>query len=153
MSQITRWDPFRELDNFSNRLSTLFGDRLGVRSGEESNGWTRSDWAPAVDIVEDTNGYAITAELPQVNKEDVDVTVENGVLTIKGERKFERKEEDKDKKYHRVERAYGTFVRSFRVPTDADGTKIKAAYKDGVLTVTLPKSEAAAPKKIAIDAS
>ena len=151
MSQLKQWDPFRELDDFSNKLSGLFGNRLGLRPGEDSNGWTRSDWAPAVDIVEDANGYTINAELPQVNKEDVKVTVENGLLTIRGERKFER--EQKDKKFHRVERSYGTFVRTFRVPNDADGTKIKASYKDGVLQVTLPKSAEAAPKTIEIEAS
>ena len=100
------------------------------------------------DISEDENEYVIKAELPELKKEEVKVTVENGVLTISGERKFE-KEENK-KKYHRVERAYGRFVRSFALPEDADASKVKAEFKDGMLTVHLPKSEKAKPKQIEV---
>lgn len=147
MKQLTYWDPFRELDGFS----SLLGNRCGQR--QDATSWTQTDWTPAVDIVEDRKGYVISAELPQVDKNDVSLTVENGVLTLQGERTFEKTEDDKEQKVHRVERAYGSFTRSFRVPTDADGSKITASYKDGVLQVTLPKSEEAAPKAIRIEAN
>jgi HSP20 family protein len=100
---------------------------------------TTSTWAPLVDITEDDKEYLIKVELPEIKKEDVKVTVENGTLTISGERKFEK--EEKDKKYHRVERAYGSFVRSFALPEGTDGSKVSADYKDGVLKVHLPKSD------------
>jgi HSP20 family protein len=98
------------------------------------------------DITEDDKEYLIKAEFPEMRKEDVKVAVENSVLTISGERKFEK--EEKKKKYHRVERGYGTFMRSFALPDDADFNKIKAEFKDGVLTVHVPKSEHGQPKQI-----
>jgi HSP20 family protein len=107
---------------------------------------TVSEWAPLVDLAEDDKEYLIKAELPEVKKEDVKVTVENGVLSIGGERKFEKEEENK--KYHRIERAYGSFMRSFTLPQDAAGDKINAEFKDGVLKVHLPKSAQAKPKSI-----
>ena len=100
------------------------------------------------DITEDDKEYLIKAELPEMRKEDVKVTVENGVLTISGERKFEK--EEKKKKYHRVERGYGTFMRSFALPDDADFNKVNAEFKDGVLTVHVPKTEHAQPKQIEV---
>lgn len=107
---------------------------------------TVSEWTPLVDITEDEKEYLIKAELPEVKKEDVKVTVEDGVLTITGERKFEK--EEKDKKYHRIERAYGSFMRSFTLPDTAAGDKVSAEFKDGVLKVHLPKSPEAKPKSI-----
>lgn len=104
-----------------------------------------------MDIVEDENEYRIKAELPAMKKEDVRLTVDNGVLTISGERKYEQ--EEKREKHHRIERAYGSFVRSFSLPEDADGSKVTADYKDGVLHVHLPKSEKAKPKSIEIKVS
>src|SRR5439155_15732045 len=104
-----------------------------------------------VDISEDEKEYVITAELPQVKKEEVKVTVENGVLMITGDRKFEK--EEKGKRYHRIERAYGSFTRSFSVPDNADGTKVSAEFKDGVLRVRMPKTEKAKPKSIPINVS
>jgi len=104
-----------------------------------------------VDIAEDDKEYVITAELPEIKKEGVKVTVESGVLTISGERKFEK--EEKGKKYHRIERAYGSFVRSFTVPDDADGSKVSAEFKEGVLRVHMPKSEKARPKSVEIKVS
>jgi HSP20 family protein len=139
-----RWDPFKELDELENRLSTLFG-RVPVRKevgGEES--LKLVDWAPLVDITEDDKEYLIKAELPEVKKEEVKVDVENGVLSLRGERKLEK--EEKGKKYHRVERAYGSFLRSFSLPDDADASKVNAEFKDGVLKVHLPKGEKAKPK-------
>lgn len=104
-----------------------------------------------MDIAEDDKEYVITAELPEIKKEGVKVTVESGVLTISGERKFEK--EEKGKKYHRIERAYGSFVRSFTVPDDADGSKVSAEFKEGVLRVHMPKSEKARPKSVEIKVS
>lgn len=144
MNPLAKWNPFRELEDIQNRLSSLFG-RTSLRGlGEET--MTVSEWAPLVDLVEDDKEYLIKAELPEVKKEDVKVTVENGVLTIGGERKFEKEEENK--KYHRIERAYGSFMRSFTLPQDAAGDKINAEFKDGVLKVHLPKSAEAKPKSI-----
>ena len=144
MNPLAKWNPFRELEDIQNRLSSLFG-RTSLRGlGEET--MTVSEWTPLVDLAEDDKEYLIKAELPEVKKEDVKVTVENGVLTITGERKFEKEEENK--KYHRIERAYGSFMRSFTLPQDAAGDKINAEFKDGVLKVHLPKSAEAKPKSI-----
>lgn len=107
-----------------------------------------ANWSPVVDISEDDKEYAIKAELPDVKKEDIKLNVHDDVLTITGERKYEK--EEKGKKYHRVERAYGSFMRSFTLPEDADGTKVTAEYKDGLLNVRLPKSEKAKPKTIEV---
>ena len=143
INQLTRWEPL-ELEDVQNRLSRLFGRRPNGR--EEV---TLADWMPLADITEDDKEYLIKAELPDVKKEDVKVTVENGVLTISGERKFEK--EEKKKKYHRVERAYGSFMRSFSLPDQADASKVKAEFKNGMLTVHLPKSEKAKPKQIEVN--
>ncbi|MET0254026.1 MAG: Hsp20/alpha crystallin family protein [Terrimicrobiaceae bacterium] len=144
MNALTKWNPFRELEEIQNRLGSLFG-RTPVRGlGEEAI--TVSEWTPLVDITEDDKEYLIKAELPEVKKEDVKVTVENGTLTITGERKFEK--EEKGKKYHRIERAYGSFMRSFTLPEGAAGDKVSADFKDGVLKVHLPKSAEAKPKSI-----
>ena len=148
MNAITRWDPFRELDELQNRLSSLFGRAPLRRNGDKDEAITVAEWAPLVDIVEDDNEYLIKAELPEVKKEDVKVTVQDDVLTISGERMFEK--EEKDRKYHRMERAYGSFARSFTLPEDADGEKVVAEFKDGVLKVHLPKSEKARPKSIEV---
>ena len=148
MNALTRWDPFKELNELQNRLSTFFG-RTPVRghNGEQEN-MTVAEWAPLVDITEDDKEYLIKAELPEVKKDAVKVTVENGVLTITGERKFEK--EEKGRKYHRVECAYGNFVRSFTLPDDADTNKVNAEFKDGVLKVHVTKNEAAKPKQIEV---
>src|ERR1700735_3690980 len=130
MNAITRWDPFKEMEELQNRLSNLLG-RTPARLGDaKEESITVSEWGPLVDI-----------------KEDVKVGVENGLLTIVGERKFEKEE---NKKYHRVERAYGRFVRSFVLPDGADAEKVNAEFKDGVLKVHLPKSEKTKPKQIEV---
>ena len=148
MTGLTRWDPLKEMEELQNRLSGLFG-RAPVRRGNgEQESITVAEWAPLVDITEDDKEYLIKAELPEVKKEDVKVAVENGVLTISGERKSEK--EERNKKFHRIERAYGSFERSFIVPDDADADKVIAEFKDGVLRVHLPKSEKAKPKQIEV---
>ena len=110
-----------------------------------------AEWAPLVDISEDDKEYLIRAELPDVKKEDVRVTAQEGTLTIMGERKFEK--EEKGRKYHRVERAYGTFGRSFSLPDDASPAKVSAEFKDGVLTVHLVKDEKAKPRQVEVKIS
>jgi HSP20 family protein len=141
---LTRWEPLREMEEFQNRLLTLFGRPQSRGNGREEI--TLPDWTPLADITEDDKEYLIKAELPEMRKEDVKVTAESGVLTISGERKFEK--EEKKKKYHRVERGFGTFMRSFALPDDADFSKVNAEFKNGVLTVHVPKSEHAKPKQI-----
>src|SRR5205085_10902516 len=136
------------MEDFQNRLSTLFGRPQRRTNGHGREEIALADWMPVADITEDEKEYLIRAELPDLKKEDVKVTVENGVLTISGERKFEK--EEKKKKYHRVERAYGRFVRSFTLPDDADANGVKAEFKDGMLTVHLPKNEKAKPKQIEV---
>src|SRR5437763_14912225 len=131
MQALTRWGPFREMEDFQNRLSTLFG-RAPMRRGNGHEDITLADWSPLADITEDEKEYLIKAELPEMKREDVKVIVENGVLTISGERKFEQ--EEQKRKFHRVERGYGTFVRSFRLPDDADWKRVKAELKNDVLT-------------------
>jgi HSP20 family protein len=146
MNVTTRWDPYKELDELQTRLSTLFG-RAPVRTdGGKDEAITVAEWAPLVDIVEDEHEYLIKAELPEVKKEAVKVTVQDGVLSVAGERKLVK--EEKGKKYHRVERAYGSFARSFSLPEDGDENKVTADFKDGVLQVHVPKSEKARPKNI-----
>lgn len=140
----TRWNPFRELDEMEKRLATILGRAPMKANGEEA--LTVAEWAPLVDISEDEKEYLIKAELPEMKKDDVKLTVQDHVLAISGERKYEK--EERGKKYHRVERAYGSFTRSFTLPEDADGSKVSADYTDGVLKVHVPKSEKAKPKSI-----
>lgn len=148
MTNLVRWDPFRELEEMHNRLSSLMGRPLSRWDAGKEETMTVAEWAPLVDISEDDKEYLITAELPEVKKDQVKVTVDHGVLYIQGERKFEK--EEKNRKYHRIERAYGNFVRSFTVPEDADPSKINAEFKDGILKVHIAKSEQAKPKAIEV---
>jgi HSP20 family protein len=145
-----RWNPFNELEEMEKRLSTYFG-RPAARIEGEKEAMTVAEWSPRVDISEDDKEYLIKADLPEVKKEDVKLTVQDDVMSISGERKYEK--EEKGKKYHRVERAYGSFMRSFTLPEDADGSKVSAEYKEGVLKVHLPKSEKAKPKSIEVKIS
>jgi HSP20 family protein len=144
---LVRWDPFRELEDVSDRLNRMFSrPALSRTNGKET--MIVADWVPSVDVSETDGEYQIKAEIPDVKKEDVRVTLENGVLTIQGERKQEK--EERGKKYHRVERSYGSFVRSFTLPDLVDDEKVKAEFKDGVLNLHLPKSEKAKPKAIEV---
>ena len=140
-------NPFKDRDELENRLATMLAAREVTGNGGKE-ALTVAQWSPLVDITEDEKEYLIKAELPEMKKEDVRLTVENDVLAISGERKFEK--EEKGRKYHRVERAYGSFVRTFSLPEDADGSKVTADFKDGMLQVHLPKSEKAKPKAIEI---
>lgn len=133
MNRLATWDPFKELNRITSMLSIPDQAELGKLEG--------SGWTPVVDISEDDEAYSIVAELPEVKKEDMKVTVEDGYLTISGERKFEHEEKDKKKKFHRVERSYGSYSRSFSLPDNVDASKVKAESKEGVLNVTIPKIE------------
>jgi HSP20 family protein len=145
MSTLLRWNPFKETEDLNNRLLNLFN----LAPVQRSNGTNAvANWSPLVDVTEDDKEYHIKAELPEVRKEDVKVIVENGLLTISGERKFEQ--EQTNKRYCRVERAYGSFTRYFTVPEDADDTQVSAEFKDGVLNVRLAKSEKAKPKSVEV---
>lgn len=147
---LVRWDPFRELEDMTERLNRMFA-RSSTRTAGGKEHLTVADWIPTVDISETDQEYLIKAELPEVKKEDVKVTVEDGVLTIQGERHQEQ--EDKNRKYHRVERSYGTFMRSFTLPESVDEAGVKAEYKDGVLSLHLPKVEKVKPKAIEVRVS
>jgi HSP20 family protein len=125
-----------------------YGKALGMPGTAGQEAITTTEWVPRVDISETDDAYIIKAEIPGVNKEDVKVTAENGVLTISGERKEEKAENNK--KIHRVERLYGTFFRTFVLPDNVDESKINAEFKDGVLTLTVPKTEKAKPKSIEV---
>ena len=147
---LTRWNPLRELEDFQNRILGAFNP-TSARRGNGQDSLALPEWMPVVDIAEDDKEYLITAELPEVKKEDVKVTVENGVLTITGERKFEK--EETNKKWHRVERSYGSFARTFALPDNGDAAKVNAEFKDGMLKVRIAKSEAARPKQIEVKVS
>ena len=146
---LVRWDPLREYEEMNERLGRIFGRSVLARptdGGKET--LTVPDWAPVVDIAETQEEYLIKAELPEVKKEDVKVTVENGVLRIEGERRQEK--EENTKKFHRIERAYGAFVRTFAVPDNIEEANVSAEFKDGVLNVHLPKTEKAKHKAIEV---
>lgn len=145
-----RWNPFREMEDLQSRLASMF-NLAPIRPANGDEAMTLSQWAPLVDIAEDEKEYQIKAEVPEVKKEDLQVTVENGVLSISGERKFEK--EETGKKYHRQERSYGSFVRTFSLPEAVDPAGVQAEFKDGVLLVHLPKSEKARPKSIEVKIS
>jgi HSP20 family protein len=153
MNTLIRWNPLREMEDMQRRMSSLFdwnSFRRGNLTPEEEN-ITVPEWTPSVDIAEDEKEYLIKVELPEVQKEHVKVTVENGTLTIAGERKAEKVE--KGHKFHRIERSYGRFERSFSVPDDAERDNVKAEFKDGLLRVHLTKSEKARPKQIEVKVS
>jgi HSP20 family protein len=143
MAMMTRWDPFRDLQRVQDEMNRLFDDRLVPRNAGESVGWT-----PKVDIFEDEEGVSLRFELAGVEPKDVDIRFENGVLTIKGERKLEN--EEKKENYHRVELSYGAFNRSFSLPPTVDTDKIEAKSKSGMLVVYLPKKAEAKPKSIQV---
>ena len=145
MAMISRWDPLRDLQRVQDEMSRLLDDRLMPRGGE-SVGWT-----PSVDIFEDEEGVSLRFDLAGVEPKDVDIRFENGVLTLRGERKLER--EDKRDNYHRIERQYGSFTRGFSLPATVDAEKIKAESRNGVLVVTLPKKPESKPKSIQVKVS
>lgn len=141
-------DPFRELERIENRVARILRHPIAELEREATS---LSDWTPSVDISEDDKEFLVKAELPEMKKEEVKVSVEDGTLQISGERKIEK--EEKGKKFHRIERQYGSFSRSFTLPEGADPTKIHAEFKDGVLNVHIAKSEKAKSKAIEVKVS
>jgi HSP20 family protein len=141
---VIRWDPFSSVDSLFNRLASW--PRLGL----EANGGNKLEWAPSADISETDKEYLIRAELPAVKKEDVHVTFDQGMITVKGERKQQKV--DKNEKFHRVESFYGSFERSFSLPDNVNADAIRCESKDGILTVHIPKTETSAhkPKQITV---
>lgn len=146
MSALMKWSRFRDLDDLPNRLSSFFGRPLLPAIGGEA--FENAEWAPSVDVSEDEKEYLLKAELPDIKKEDLKVTVDNGTLRIVGERKFEK--ETKGVKYHRIERAYGSFERSFAIPEDTNADNMTAEYKDGILHVHLAKIAQPKPKAVEV---
>jgi HSP20 family protein len=145
MTVLARWDPFRDLSVLQDRMNRLFQD-FTPRGEQEL---TAGNFVPPVDIYEDEHNITVKTELPGVDPKDVDVRVENNTLTIKGERKFEK--EEKEENFHRIERRYGTFVRSFTLPNTVDTENVKADYDNGVLKVQLAKRAEAKPKQIKVN--
>jgi HSP20 family protein len=148
MNALAPWNPFKEMNDLQSRLVKAFGIAPSRASNGGEEQMAVAEWTPSVDITEDETEWVVKADLPDLKKEEVNVTVENGVLTFSGERKHEK--EEKNKKYHRIERAYGAFVRSFTLPDNTDPSKVSAEFKGGVLTVHLPKSQDAKPKAVEI---
>ena len=140
-----RWEPFRGAATLQEQVNRLFGNVL-EHSGEESN---LTSWAPAVDIYETEHALVVKADLPEVDPKELDIRVENNLLTIRGERKFEKKVNEDN--YLRVERAYGSFSRSFSLANTVNAEAIQADYQNGVLTLTIPKREEAKPKQIKVN--
>lgn len=139
---LTRWDPMRQFEEFEREMfGSLFNRWLDDRGG-------RRGWTPAIDVEETTDDLIVRAELPGIRKEDVSISYEKGLLTIRGERRFEN--ENQNRNYHRLERSYGTFTRSFVLPTSVDPDKAEASYEDGVLELVMPKREEARPRQIEI---
>ena len=143
MNTLNRWEPFRSNVGFESQVNRIFNELFD--RPQESNLTT---WAPAVDIFEGQNELVVKADLPDIKPEELDIRVENNILTIRGERKFEKKVDEKN--YLRVERSYGSFARSFSLANTVNAEAIKADYKDGVLTLTIPKREEAKPKQIKV---
>jgi HSP20 family protein len=138
--RLARWDPFRELEEASARLSRMMGQREDETSG------AFADWAPAMDVQETDTEYLVKADLPEVQKADVKVAIDEGILSVEGERR--REKEETNKKFHRVERSFGKFVRRLALPSDVAVDKVAAEFKDGVLNVHLPKSPTTKPRAI-----
>src|SRR6266850_39548 len=145
MRSLIRWEPFRVASSLQDQVNRLFSD-VFERKAEESS---LTAWAPAVDIYETEHELVLKADLPDIDPKDLDIRVENNILTIRGERKFEKNVNEEN--YLRVERSYGSFTRSFTLANTVNSEAIKAAYENGVLTLTIPKREEAKPKQIKVN--
>jgi len=145
MTMITRWDPFREFVTLQDRMNRLFRDTQG---GQEE-ALTTTTFAPPVDVYEDEHNIMLKIEVPGIDEKDIDVRIENNTLTVHGERKFEK--EEKEENYRRVERQYGSFTRTFTLPTTVDSDKVEADYDKGVLKIKLAKKAEAKPKQIKVN--
>src|SRR5579872_845209 len=145
MTTLTRWDPFRELTNIHERMNRLFEDTLGSHREEALS---TTAFLPLTDVYEDENHITLKLEVPGIDEKDLDIRVENNNLIIKGERKLEK--EEKEENFRRLERQYGTFVRSFSLPSTVDSDNINASYDKGVLSISMPKRAEAKPKQIQV---
>src|SRR5271156_921389 len=145
MSTIARLEPFRGISTLQDQFNRLFNESFRNHSGKSA----LTTWAPAVDFYETANELVVKADLPDVNEKDIDVRVENNLLTIRGERKFEKSVSEEN--YLRVERTYGAFSRSFSLPNTVNSESIRAEYKNGILTVTLPKREESKPRQVKVN--
>jgi HSP20 family protein len=147
---LVRWDPFREFAQIQDRVNRVFSEAYGRGPGNDEGLMTTGNWVPPVDIYQNGDQeLVLKAELPDMTREDIDITVDNGTLSIKGEKKFSSEVKQDD--FHRIERRYGTFSRSFSLPQTVDPAKVSAEYKQGVLTVRLPLREEAKPRSIKVD--
>ena len=147
---ITRFDPFREFATLQNQMNRLFQDYQPTRAGQSGEDFlTSGSFVPPVDIYEDEHNITLKLEVPGIEQNDIDVRVENNTLTVRGERKFEK--DVKEENYHRIERSYGSFSRSFSLPQTVDPHKVEAEYKQGVLTVRLPLREEAKPRQVKVN--
>jgi len=146
MTVLTRWEPFREFATLQDRMNRLFRESHG--EGQDDS-LTTSSFAPAVDVYEDEHNVTLKIEVPGIDEKDIDVRIENNTLTVHGERKIEK--EEKEENYRRVERQYGSFTRTFTLPTTVDAEKAAADYDKGVLKITLPKKAEAKPKQVKIN--
>ena|SRR5437868_4130758 len=144
---VTRWDPFRDLNILQERMNRVFEDAAGRRWKSDEPAATTS-WSPAVDISETDREILVQAELPGINRKDIALQVENNVLTLKGDRRFEK--ETRQENYHRIERSYGGFSRTFAIPAIVDESGIRADFKDGILKIALPKKEQMKARQIKI---
>jgi HSP20 family protein len=157
MATIMRYDPFDELNRIQRDMTRLIDDNFrGITRSADSNGGSSHQlsartWAPAVDVRDEGDSVVIHAELPGIKQEDIDIELTGDTLTLRGERKFE--DTEKSKNYVRIERSYGSFQRTFNLGVPVQNDKVAASYKDGILTITLPKSEAVQPKKISVAAN
>jgi HSP20 family protein len=147
MTVITRWDPFREFSTLQDRMNRLFRESYGPEGREES--LTSTTFAPPVDVYEDEHNVTLKIEVPGIDEKDIDVRIENNVLTVHGERKLEK--EEKEENFRRVERQYGSFTRTFTLPNTVDSEKVSANYDKGILKIGLPKKAEAKPKQIQVN--
>ena len=146
MTVLTRFEPFREFSTLQNRINRVFHE--SYREGQDES-LTTSSFAPAVDVYEDEHNVSLKIEVPGIDEKDIDVRLENNTLTVHGERKIEK--EEKEENYRRVERQYGSFTRTFNLPTTVDSEKVSATYDKGVLKIALPKKAEAKPKQIKVN--
>jgi len=151
MALVRRWDPIREMDVFRREMDRLIDSLFAPMRTTESSDIAQFSWTPDVDIYEDEDKYVVSMDVPGMDEKDIEVKVQDGTLQIKGERKLEH--EEKRDNYHRIERCYGSFMRTFSLPSNVDAGKAEAKLERGVLTITLPKREEAKPKPITIKVS
>ncbi len=148
MPMLTRWDPFRELTSLHDQMNRLFRDSFGTPSGREES-LTTGAFVPPVDVYEDEHNIVLKMEVPGIEQKDIDIRLEDDVLTVRGERKFEK--EEKEENFQRVERRYGSFTRSFTLPHTVDANNVNADYENGVLKIVLAKRAEAKPKQIKVN--